>query len=70
MSKQLCCDILVHWSRTSLSQKRAFAVVGPALWNETPPALRSVMLQGISPASLHSLNAFLFCTCLSRSASD
>ena len=51
------CDLLVGtpWSRTSLSQNRAFAVVGPALWNDTPPALRSVMLQGISPASLRSL---------------
>src|SRR6218665_1407589 len=49
------CDLLESWSRTSLSQNRAFAVVGPALWNDTPPALRSVMLQGISSASLHSL---------------
>src|SRR6218665_482273 len=59
------CDLIVPWSRTSLSQNRAFAVVGPALWNDTPPALRSVMLQGISSASLRSLKTFLF-TCLSR----
>src|SRR6218665_2251008 len=59
------CDLLVPWSRTSLFQNRAFAVVGPALWNDTPPALWSVMLQGISSASLHSLKTFLF-TCLSR----
>ena len=45
------CDLLVPWPRTSLSQNRAFAVVGPALWNDTPPALRSVMLQGMSSAS-------------------
>src|SRR6218665_1095983 len=25
------CDLLIPWSRTSLSQNRAFAVVGPAL---------------------------------------
>src|SRR6218665_1491946 len=36
------CDLLIPWSRTSLSQNRAFAVVGPALWNDSPPALRSV----------------------------
>src|SRR6218665_461406 len=36
------CDLLAPWSRTSLSQNRAFAVVGPALWNDTPPALRNV----------------------------
>jgi|SRR6218665_560177 len=41
------CDLFAPWSHTSLSQNRAFAVVGPALWNESPPALQSVMLQGI-----------------------
>src|SRR6218665_717911 len=59
------CDRLVPWSRTSLFQNRAFAVVCPALWNDIPPALRSVMLQGISSASLRSLKTFLF-TSLSR----
>src|SRR6218665_33029 len=59
------CDLLVPWSSTFLSQNRAFVVVGPALWNDTPPALRSVMLQGISSASLRNLKTFLF-TCLSR----
>src|SRR6218665_24344 len=59
------CDLLVPWSRTSLTQNRTFAVVGPALCNDTTPALQSVMLQGISPASLFSLKTFLF-TCLSR----
>ena len=55
---------LVGWSHTSLSQNRAFAAVGPALWNDTPSALQSVMLQGISASSLRSLKTFLF-TCLS-----
>ena len=36
------CDFLILWSDSSLSQNRAFAVVGPALWNNTPPALWSV----------------------------
>src|SRR6218665_1182897 len=49
------CGLLVPWSRTSLSQNWAFAVVGPTLWTDTPPAFRSVMLQGISWASLRSL---------------
>ena len=53
------CD-LIPWSHTSLSLNRAFAVVGPALWNDTPPALQSVMLQGISSASLRSLETFIF----------
>ena len=59
------CDLLIPWSRSSLSQNRAFAVVGPALSNDTPPALRSVMLQGISCAFLRSLKTFIF-TSLSR----
>ena len=37
----------------------------PALWNDSPPALRSVMLPGISSASLRSLKTFIF-TSLSR----
>src|SRR6218665_1560134 len=41
------CDLLIPWSCTSLSQNRSFAVVSPALWNDIPPALRSVMLQRI-----------------------
>jgi len=41
------CDLLVRWSRTSLSQNRTSALVGPALWNDTSLALRSVMLQRI-----------------------
>src|SRR6218665_2222483 len=54
------CDLLIPWSRTSLSQNRAFVVVGPALLNDTPPALRSMMLQGLSFASLRSLKTFIF----------
>src|SRR6218665_3643945 len=57
-SRPLCsadsCDLFIPWPRTSLSQNRAFAVVGPALWSDSP-AIRSVMLQGISSASLCSL---------------
>src|SRR6218665_4004004 len=45
---QLCpvdyCDLPVAWSRTALFQNRAFAVVRPALWNDTPLAFQSVML--------------------------
>jgi len=62
-----CCDLLIAWSRrpTCLSHNRAFVVVGPALWNDTPSALRNVMLQGLSSASLRSLTTFIF-TSLSR----
>ena len=40
------CHIVAH---------QAYAAVSPALWNDTPPALSSAMLQGILPASLRSL---------------
>src|SRR6218665_3057036 len=60
------CDHLVPWSRTSLSQNRASAVVDLALWNDTPPALRSVMLQGISSASLRSLKTYFHLPVLLR----
>src|SRR6218665_2232277 len=43
------CDLPITWSRTALSQNLAFAVIGPALWNDTPPALRSVLLMKMVP---------------------
>ena len=53
------CDLLIPWSRILLyTQNRAFAVVGPELWIDTPPALQSVMQQGISSASLRSLKTY------------
>ena len=54
------CDLLVP----SLFQNQGFDVVCPALWNDTAHALRSVMHQGILPASLRNLKTFIF-TCLS-----
>src|SRR6218665_989527 len=42
-----------------------FAALDPAPWNDSPPALRSMMLQGISSASLRSLKTFIY-TSLSR----
>src|SRR6218665_1028473 len=57
------CDLLVPRSPTSLSQNQAFTVVGPALWNDTPPALWSVMLQRISPVSLRSLRLLFSPAC-------
>src|SRR6218665_2878232 len=41
------CDLLVPWSRTSLFQNQAFALVGSALWNDSPPTLWSVMLRRV-----------------------
>ena len=38
------CDLLVPLSPAALSQYRAFALVGPALWNDSPPTLQSALL--------------------------
>jgi hypothetical protein len=37
-------DFLVLLRRTSTTQRRAFSVVGPSVWNELPSALRSLPL--------------------------
>src|SRR6218665_1400749 len=37
------CDDLVPLYRTALSQNRAFALMGPVLWNDSPPAFQNVM---------------------------
>jgi len=64
-------DLFVPRSRTSLTQHRAFAVVGPSIWNDLPPAIRSRILEGISLASLRCLKTFLFSrACHAESASE
>src|SRR6218665_2765768 len=64
------CDDLVPLFRTALSQNRVFALMGPALWNDSPPAFQNVMLYGISPVSLRSLKAFLSPACYTESTSE
>src|ERR1043165_7959903 len=39
-------DLFVTRSRTSLTQHRAFAVVGPSLWNDLPPQFVAEFLRG------------------------
>lgn len=53
-------DLLVPRARTSMAQHRAFAILGPSLWNDLPPSLRSKISLGISPSSLRCLKTFLF----------
>jgi hypothetical protein len=53
-------DLHVPRTRISLTQHRAFAIVGPSLWNDLPPTLRAVLLTGINPTSLRSLKTHLF----------
>ena len=64
-------DLFVPRSRTSLTQHRAFAIVGPLIWNHLPSEIRGRILVGNSPASFRCLKSFLFSwACHAESASE
>src|SRR6218665_2409844 len=54
------CGLLIIMVPYCFIPDLGFAVVGPSLWNDTPPALRSVMLLGISSASLRNVKTLIF----------
>src|SRR6218665_3343995 len=39
-------DLFVPRARTSMAQTRAFAIIGPSLWNQLLPSTRSTLLTG------------------------
>src|SRR6218665_373962 len=49
-----------------MAQTRAFAIIGPALWNQLLPSAPSTLLTGEPSASFRSLKAVLFSLGLSR----
>ena len=53
-------DLLVPRSRISTAQHRAYASVGPLLWNDLPSLTRSIMLNGSISVSARCLKTFLF----------
>jgi len=53
-------DLFVPRTRTALAQHRAFAIVGPSIWNDLPSLLRAKLMTGISSLVLRSLKTFLF----------
>src|SRR5688572_13120159 len=53
-------DLLVPRARTATAQHRAFAIVGPSMWNNLPPSIRSKILAGVPPLSLRCLKTFLY----------
>ena len=53
-------DLFVPRVRTSMAQTRAFAVIGPLLWNQLLPSTRSTLLTGERSASFRSLKTALF----------
>ena len=64
-------DLLVPRARTAMAQHRAFAIVGPSMWNDLPPTIRSKILLGVSSSALRYLKSFLFPRgCHAESASE
>jgi hypothetical protein len=53
-------DLWLPRSRTTMAQQRAFARVGPLLWNYLPPATRSTILSQGLAASVRCLKSHLF----------
>src|SRR6218665_2111581 len=59
-------DLFVPRARTSMAQTRAFAIIGPSLWNQLLPSTRSTLLTGELSASFRSLKTALFSLGLSH----
>src|SRR6218665_407481 len=61
-------DLFVPRANVSMAQTRAFAITGPALWNQLRPSTRSTLLAAGEPsASFRSLKIALFSLDLSHS---
>ena len=60
-------DLYVPRARTSMAQtRRAFAIIGPSLWNQLLPSTRSTLLTREPSASFRSLKTALFSLGLSH----
>src|SRR5688572_30271682 len=53
-------DLIVPRSRTATAQHRAYASVGPLLWNDLPAVTRAKILSGSTTVSARSLKTYLF----------
>jgi hypothetical protein len=53
-------ELFVPRVRTTMAKSRAFASIGPFLWNRLPPSLRSKILSGGISTSFSHLKTFLF----------
>jgi hypothetical protein len=45
---------------TAMAQHRAFANVGPSMWNDLPPTIRSKILLGVSSSAVRYLKSFFY----------
>src|SRR6218665_2665005 len=62
-------DLFVPRERTYMAQTRAFAIIGPSLWNQLLPSTRSTLLTVEPSASFRSLKTSLWVS-RTGSASD
>ena len=53
-------DLLPRRARTAMAQSRSFASIGPALWNELSPSIRSNLLAGSPSSSFAFLKTYFF----------
>ena len=53
-------DFFVPRARTTITQTRSFAIIGPSLWNALPSSLRATFLSGSVPTSLSLLKTYFF----------
>jgi len=64
-------DLFVPRARTSISQTQAFAIIGPSLWNQLLPSMRSTLIYVEPGGSFRSLKTAFFALGLSHlKASD
>jgi hypothetical protein len=59
-------DLLVPRARTAMAKTRAFAFIGPALWNQLSPSTRFVLLTGGPSTSFRCLKTAFFSLGLSH----
>src|SRR5688572_27465870 len=59
-------DLLVPRARTTMAKSRAFAFIGPSLWNQLPSSTRSLILSGGPGAPFRCLKTTLFARSLSH----
>src|SRR6218665_3807685 len=62
-------DFVVPHARTAIKQHRAFAIVGPSLWNSLPPEIRSLP-RDLSSSFYKLLKTFIFARAWAGSASE
>src|SRR6218665_497139 len=62
-------DVVVPHTRTAIKQHRAFAIVGPSIWNSLPPEIR-FLPRDLSSSFYKFLKTIIFARAWAGSASE